>query len=89
MGREQAAGLYYLACPKIQNINDALALLYTGRLGTVSIHSTYVGEALYIWGRWAGRPQAGSGCISGKSGHNAGMRTCSTEHLLKLALFST
>lgn len=47
MGREQAADLCYLACFKIQNIKDAQALLYMGRLGLVSIYveECYISQA--------------------------------------------
>lgn len=51
VGREQAAGLYYLACPKIQDIKGALALLYMGRLGIVSVHGTYVGGSTVCLGQ--------------------------------------
>lgn len=58
VGREQAADLYYLACRKVQNVKNALALLYIGRCGLVSMHGIYE-EVLHILGRRAGRAQAG------------------------------
>lgn len=61
VGREQAAGLYYLACRKIQDIKDVLALLYIGKLGIVSMHGMYMGEMLRIPSRWSGRARVGSG----------------------------
>lgn len=61
VGDEQAADLYCLACPKIQDIKGVLALLHVGKLGIVSMHGTYMGETLYIPSRWAEGARAGSG----------------------------
>lgn len=75
MGRERAAGLYYLACPKIQNIKDVLALFSIIRLGIVSMHGTYVGGKHCL--SWVDG-QGDHRHTSGRSGHKAGMRTCSS-----------
>lgn len=90
MGRDQPAGLYYLACPQIQNIKDSLATLYIKQAWDCE-HTRHVhgGQCCVLWARGQGNQGQAEGPALQQVWSQVGDEDMQHSVVAKTGLFST